>query len=76
MLCPCYKYKSGLQKNRHARGKVENILLSHMQKLRKVCLMHAEVFERESKTNNKHTVAVLSQRPDFILLYYFFVFVF
>ena len=36
--------------------------------------MHAKVFERESKTNNEHTVAVLCQRPDFIFLYHFFVF--
>ena len=36
--------------------------------------MHAKVFKRESKTNNEHTVAVLCQRDDFILLYHFFNF--
>ena len=38
----------------------------------KLWLMHAKVFERESKTNNEHTVAVLYQRHDFILLHHFF----
>ena len=33
--------------------------------------MHAKVFERESKTNNENTVAVLCQRYDFILLHHF-----
>ena len=33
----------------------------------KLWLIHAKVFERESKTNNEHTVAVLCQRHDFIL---------
>ena len=36
--------------------------------------MHAKVFDRESKTNNKHTAAVLCQRHGFILLYHFFAF--
>ena len=31
--------------------------------------MQAKVFDRESKTNNEHTVAVLCQRHDFIFLY-------
>ena len=35
--------------------------------------MGARVFERESKTNNEHTVAVLCQRRDFIPLYHFIV---
>ena len=38
--------------------------------------MQAKVFDRESKTNNEHTVAVLCQRHDFILLYHFFDFFF
>ena len=38
--------------------------------------MHAKVFKRKSKTNNEHTVAVLSQRDDFILLYLFFLYAF
>ena len=42
----------------------------------KLWLMHARVFERESKTNNEHTVAVLCQRHDFILSHHLFVFVF
>ena len=33
--------------------------------------MHAKVFERESKTKNEHTVAVLYQRHDFVLLHHF-----
>ena len=36
--------------------------------------MHAKVFERESKTNNEHTVAVLCQRHDFVLLHHFLYF--
>ena len=36
--------------------------------------MHAKVFERESKTNNEHSVAVLFQRHDFIILHHFFLF--
>ena len=36
--------------------------------------MDAKVFERESKTNNEHTVTVLCQRHGFILLYHFIVF--
>ena len=39
----------------------------------KLWLMHAKVFERESKTNNEHTVAVLCPRHDFILLHHFFL---
>ena len=35
--------------------------------------MYAKVFERELETNNGHTVAVLCQRHDFILLYYFLI---
>ena len=33
--------------------------------------MHKKVFEREPKTNNEHTVAVLCLRHDFILLHHF-----
>ena len=40
----------------------------------KLWLMQAKVFERQSKTSNEHTVAVLCQRHDFILLYHFFHF--
>ena len=38
----------------------------------KLWLMHAKAFEKESKTSNEHTIAVLCQRDDFILLYHFF----
>ena len=38
----------------------------------KLWLMHAKAFEKKSKTSNEHTVAVLCQRDDFILLYHFF----
>ena len=34
MLRPCCKYEPGLKKNRPARGKVDNILFSYMQKSR------------------------------------------
>ena len=36
--------------------------------------MHAKVFERGSKTNNEHIVAILCKRHDFILLHHFFDF--
>ena len=62
MLCPCCKYEPGLKKNRHARGKVDNILLSYMQKSREALADPRKVFERESKTNNEHTVAALCQK--------------
>ena len=65
MLCLCFKYGSGLV--RHARGKVDYILLPHLQKPRESLPMHAKVYKRESKANNEHTVAVLCQRHDFIL---------
>ena len=42
----------------------------------KLWLMHAKVFEKESKTNNEHTVAVLCQRHDYIPWYHFFIFCF
>ena len=42
----------------------------------KLWLMHAKAFERDSKTNIEHTVAVLCQRHDFILLNHFFDYVF
>ena len=56
--------------------KLDNILLStfYMKKSRKVWLMHAKVFERESKTKNEHTAPVLCQRHDFIVLHHFFGF--
>ena len=54
MLCPCFKYKTGLKKTA------------------KLWLMQAKVFDRESKTNNEHAVAVLCQRHGFIIIYHFF----
>ena len=77
MLCRCSKYESGLKKINMHVVKVGNILLPHMQKYRKVlaACIKAKVFGRESKTNNGHTVAVLCQRHDFVLLYHlFFIF--
>ena len=43
-----------------------------MQKPCEALMMDAKVFERESETNNGHTVAALCQRHDFILLHHFF----
>ena len=40
----------------------------------KLWLMHAKVFKRESQTNNAHSVVVLCQKHDFILLHHFFDF--
>ena len=48
----------------------EHSIASHS----KLWLMHATVFKRESQTNNEHTVAVLCQKHDFILLHHFFDF--
>ena len=45
-----------------------------MQKSPEALADPRKVFERESKTNNEHTVAALCQRYDFILLYHFFDF--
>ena len=51
----------------------EHSIASHA----KFWLMHAKVFRRESQTNNEHTVVVLCQKHDFILLHHLFdVFVF
>ena len=46
----------------------EHSIASHS----KLWLMHAKVFNRESQTNNEHTVAVLYQKHDFILLHHFY----
>ena len=64
MFCPCFKYESGLKKNKQTRGKVDNILLPHKQKSH----------EALADTNNEHTVGVLCQRHDFIVLYHFLYF--
>ena len=53
-------------------NKVDSILMPHKQKSREA--LYAKVFEKESKTNNEHIVAVLCLRHDFILLYHFFDF--
>ena len=47
--CACFKCKE------------DSILLPHMKNPAKLWLMHAKVFERESKTNNEHTVTILSK---------------
>ena len=49
---------------RKPTGKVDNILLPHKQKSR----------EALADTNNEHTVGVLCQRHDFIVLYHFIYF--
>ena len=48
----------------------EHSIASHS----KLWLMHAKVFKRRSQTNNEHTLAVLCQKHNFILLHYFFDF--
>ena len=74
MLCARFKYESGL-KNARARGKYTAFFYCRTCKYQtKLWLMQEEVFDRESKTNNEHTVAVLCQRNYFILLYHFFDF--
>ena len=44
-----------------------------MQKPREALTDASKSIERESKTDNEHTVAVLCQRHGFVLLYHFFV---
>ena len=50
----------------------EHSIASHS----KVWLMHTKVFKRESQANNEHTVAVLCEKRDFILLHHFFYFLY
>ena len=69
MLSPCFKYESGLQKtDMHVVSR--SILLPHMQKSQEA-LADASKSIRKRTENNEHTVAVLCQRHDFILLYHF-----
>ena len=76
MLCPCCKYEPGLKKTGMHVDKVDNILLSYMQKSRKALADPRKSIQKRIE-NNEHTVAVLCQRHDFILLYHVFhVFVF
>ena len=55
-----------------ARGNVDNILLAHMQKSHKALADTRKSIRK--RIENEHTVAVLCQRHDFILLYHFFNF--
>ena len=73
MLCPCCKYESGLKKTGMHMVRQITFYCRTCKNHAKLWLMHSKVFERESKTNNEHTVAVLYQRHDFILLYHFFI---
>ena len=72
MLCPCFKYESGLkQTDMHVVSR-QHSNAAHA----KIRLMQAKVFNRELKTDNEHTAAVLCQRHDFIFLYHFLIFLF
>ena len=50
----------------------EHSIASHS----KLWLMHAKVTKTESQENNEHTVVVLCQKHNFILLHHFFDFFF
>ena len=73
MLCPCCKYESGLKKTGMCVVRQTTFYCRTCKNHAKFWLMHAKVFKREWKTNTEHTVAVLYQRHDFILLYHFFI---
>ena len=73
MFRPCFKYESGLKKTYMCVVSRQHSIAAHA-KIAKLWLMQIKVFDRESKTNNEHTVAVLCQRYDFILVYHFFDF--
>ena len=64
MLCPCFKYESGLKKIDMHVVRLTAFYCRTCKNQVKLWLMHAKVFERESKTN-KHNAAVL--RSDMIL---------
>ena len=72
MLCPCLKYESGPKKTDMHMVSRQHSIAARAKIMRR--LMQAKAFDRESKTNNEDTVAVLCQRHDFILLYHFFHF--
>ena len=74
MLCPYFKYESGLKKNDMHVGRWTAFCCRICKNHAKLWLIHAKVSKRESKTNNEHTVGVLCQRDDFIMLYHFFYF--
>ena len=74
MLCPCCKYYSGVRKTGMQVVRQTTFYCPKCKNHAKLWLLHAKAFERESKTNNEHTVAVLCQRHDFILLHHFFDF--
>ena len=76
MLCPCCKNYSGVRKIGMQVVRQTTFYYPKCKNHSKFWLLHAKAFERESKTNNEHTVAVLCQRHDFIPLYHFLIFCF
>ena len=58
MLCPCFKCESGLKKTNMHVVRQTTFCCGTCKNPAKLSLMHAKVFERESKSNNEHTVAV------------------
>ena len=65
MLCP-----------QHARGKVDNILLPHMQKSHEALADARESIRKRIENKQWTYCSSLCQRPDFILLHHFFDFFF
>ena len=61
MLCPCFKCESGLTKADMDVVRLRAFYCHTCKNPAKICLMHAKVFERELKTTNEKTVAVLCQ---------------
>ena len=67
-------YESGLRKTDMYVVRRTAFYCCTCKNYAKLWLMPAKVFERKSKTYNEHTVAILCQRHDFILLHHIFDF--
>ena len=52
MLCPCFKFESGLKKPDMHVGRKTAFFCHTCKSHARLWLMHAKVFEKESKTNN------------------------
>ena len=74
MLCPCFKYESGLKKTDMHVVKVGNILLPHIQKSREA-LADARKSIRKRVENKQWTYcSSFMSKTCFILLNHFFDF--
>ena len=59
--CACFKCKLGLKKTEIHVVRQTAFYCRTCKNLAKLWLMHAKVFERESKANYEHNVAILSK---------------